>query len=274
MRAGRSPNTVVASYSLDGKLIRVYPSAKKAAYSLHHHPRSIDKAIREVKVIHDRQWRRFPIDEVPEKIPPFVRVPISLKARPIAMIDEDNSVIKTYPSIRQASLDNKTDPHLIREVLYGKCKQTKGKKYRYLTEEEIKESGFNSDRFTTDRVGVRQYSFSGELIAVFDTIHDAAKKVKVDKSTIGLCVNKKCLSAKGFYWIKDDEKAPERLKELMGRKKFYYTTIIQMDKNKNVIAKYDSTKEAAKATGLSGKFIGHAIRFHETAGGFYWIGKK
>lgn len=274
MRAGRSPNTVVACYDLDGKLIRTYPSAKKAARSLHHHPRTIDKAIREIKVIHERQWRRFPVEKTPEKIPAFIKEPIDLNAKPIGLIDENNFVIKAYPSIRGAALDNDSDPHLIRDVLSGKCKRSKGKIYRYLTADEIKQFGLKPPKLSNERVAVRQYSFDGQLIATFDAIHKAAKKVKVDVSTIGLCVNKKCISAKGFYWIRDDENALARLNELMNHKKYFYSSVFQLDKNKKVIARYSSTKEAAKATGLSGKYIGHAIKYKEAAGGFYWKGKK
>ena len=63
----RLSRSVVACFSLDGKLIKVYPSAKKAAANRHLYPRTIDRCIRgDITTVKGLQWKRFNIDEVPE----------------------------------------------------------------------------------------------------------------------------------------------------------------------------------------------------------------
>lgn len=273
MRAGRSPNTVVVCYTLEGELIKIYPSAKRAALSLHLHSRTIDKAIREAKIIRGKIWKRFPAAEVPNKVEPFNKPTISLNPKPIGLLNENNRVIKAYPSVKKAAIDNGVDPHTIRDMLYGKTKTAKGKKYRYINDEEAFAFGIVINR-DKEKVKIRQYSLSGKLIKIHSSIGEAARSVNVDRSSITYCIRKNGKTVKGYYWIIDDNKAEEKLAKLMGRKTFFYTTIIQLDKTGKIIAKYCSTKEASLATGIKGKTIAQSIRNKSTAGDYYWKGKK
>ena len=273
MRAGRSPNSVVACYSIEGILIKVYPTAKRAALSLHHHPRTIDKAIRENKVIHNRIWRRFPDGEVPEKVEPFYKPTITYNPKPIGLLDDNNNVVKAYSSVRSAAIDNEVDPHTIRDMLYRKTKTAHGKRYRYLSEEDALRFGIVISH-DFDRVRIRQYSLTGKLIKIHDSYKDAAITVGVDKSAISYCVNKGGKTVKDFFWIRDDEHAEEKLAELMARKRFFYTAIVQFDKKGKEVARYKSAKEAERTTGINSRTITQAIRKGGTAKGYYWKGEK
>ena len=273
MRAGRSPNTVVASYSLDGKLIKVYPSAKKAASSLHHFKRAVDKAIRENSTLHNRVWRRFPIDKVPESIEPLYRPTTTFNPKPIGLLDESNQVVKAYPSVRSAAIDNDLDPHTIRDMLYRKTKTAKGKRFKFISEEEA--STFEIViKHNHEKIRVRQYSLDGKLVKIHDSIRAASKSVGVHSRSIDFCLNGSGKTVKDFYWIKDDESAEERLVVLMERNKYFYTDIIQIDKKGKIVAKFKTTSEAEKATGINAKHITQAIRRNETAGGYFWKGEK
>ena len=179
-------------------------------------------------------------------------------------------IIKIYPSIKNAALANNTDPHSLRDQVNGKYKYAGRTKFRYLTDEEIEKYNFK----IIGEIRVRQYSFSGKLIRVHGSMMQAAKSVGVHQSSIQQCIAGKCKSAGGYFWVKDDEHAEENLTKLMSSKKFFYSTIIQLDKNGVIIAKYKSTSEAEKATGIKGKIIAQAIRRNETAGGYYWKGEK
>ena len=260
----------IACYKLDGTFVRTYESARIASRCINVFKRTIDKAIRENQIVHNKQWRRFPADEVPTTIEPFVSEPIDRTIKPIALIDENNAVIKAYPSLRNASKDNNVDPHTIRDLLCGKTTTAKGLRFRYLTEEERNEFGFEVKKPTK----IRQYSMDGSLVKIHDSIYVAAKSVYVHPRSIDFCINGSGKTVKDFYWIKDDENAEERLKVLMNRNKFFYTTIIQLNKKGKLIAKYKSTKEAGEATGINSKTIAQAIRTGGTAGGFYWKGEK
>ena len=273
MRAGRSPNTVVASYSLDGKLIKVYPSAKKAASSLHHFKRAVDKAIRENSTLHNRIWRRFPVDEVPESIEPLFRPTTTFNPKPIGLLDENNNVIKAYPSVRNAAIDNDLDPHTIRDMLYRKTKTAKGKRFKFISEEEASTFGIVI-KHNHGKIRVRQYSLDGKLVKIHDSIRAASKSIGVHSRSIDFCLNGSGKTVKDFYWIKDDENAEERLIVLMERNKYFYTTIFQIDKKGKIVAKFKTPSEAEKTTGINAKHITQAIRRNETAGGYFWKGEK
>ena len=123
----------VACYSLDGKLFKVYESARKASLSRHAHPRSIDKVIRgERTTAFGYMWRRFPVNEIPENIPPLEITKKSRKAKAIAKVDERGKIIKKYPSIKQASIEENIDTHSLRDHLNKKTKHVRGLTFQYL----------------------------------------------------------------------------------------------------------------------------------------------
>lgn len=261
---------VIACYRLDGTLIKTYLSARIASRSINVFKRTIDKAIREKQIIHNKQWRRFPTGEVPEQIDAIKIEPIDIATRPISLIDENNKVTKTYRSVRSAAINNNIDPHTIRDMLRGKTKTAKGLRFQYLNSKEIDESGFE----VKVPITVRQYSLDGKLIKMHRSIYSAAKSINVHRRSIDLCLKNEGITVGGFYWIKDGENAEERLKVLMNRKRFFYTTIIQLDKKGKEVARYKSAKEAEKATGINSRTITQAIRKGGTAKGYYWKGEK
>lgn len=261
----------MACYTLEGELVRTYRSAKDASRCRKLHPRTIDKCIRgDVLTVKGQQWKRFPINEVPTFIPPLEKEEITISNKPVAKLDEKGNIVEVYPSIKNAAKENNTDPYSLRDQVNEKYKYLGRTKFRYLTDEEIKKNHMK----IVERIKVRQYSFSGNLIRVYDSIAKAAKSVGLHVSSIQQCVAGKCKSAGGYFWVKDDENTEEKLTKLMSYKKFFYSSIIQLDKNGVKIAEYKSTSEAEKVTGIKGKNIGQAIRRNKTAGGYHWKGKK
>lgn len=264
-------STVVACYTLEGELVRTYRSAKDASRCRKLHPRTIDKCIRgDVLTVRGQQWKRFPVNEVPTSIPPLEKEEITISNKPVAKLDEKGNIIEVYPSIKNAAEKNGIDSHSLRDQVNEKYKYLGRTKFRYLADEEIEKYNFK----IIGEIRVRQYSFSGRLIKIHDSVMKASKKVGIHYSSIQQCLKGKTIKAGGYFWIKDDDYAEEKLTKLMSSKKFFYSTIIQLDKNGVIIAKYKSTSEAQKATGIKGKTIGQAIRRNETAGGYYWEGKK
>ena len=126
-------DTVIACYSLKGKLIRVYPTATAAARSRHLFKRTIDRATRgDVLTIKNLMWRRVDKNSVPEFIEPLVVAPHSNKKKSVAKVDENNRIIETYSSISEAAKENKIDPHTLRDRLNGKYSSTNKTKFKYL----------------------------------------------------------------------------------------------------------------------------------------------
>lgn len=196
-------NTIIACYSLDGKLIKTYKSASEASKSMKVFSRTIDKAIRENKLVHDKQWKRMDISNVPLSIEPYTKKTTVISIRPIAMIDIDNKVISVYPSIKKASETNKVDPHTIRDNLNGKTKSANGKKYRYLTEEEIDKYGYNKGQeISIKKVGVMQLDLNGKYIRSYKSISEACRELgRPNRSQeIRDCLNGKYSTAFGYIW--------------------------------------------------------------------------
>ena len=129
----RRKDTVIACYSLKGKLIRVYPTATAAARSRHLFKRTIDRATRrDVLTIKNLMWRRVDKNNVPESIEPLVVAPHSNKKKRVAKVDENNNVIETYSSISEAARKNKIDPHTLRDRLNGKYSSNNKTKFKFV----------------------------------------------------------------------------------------------------------------------------------------------
>ena len=129
----RRKDTVIACYSLKGKLIRVYPTATAAARSRHLFKRTIDRATRrDVLTIKNLMWRRVDKNSVPEFIEPLVVAPHSNKKKSVAKVDENNKVIETYSSISEAARKNKIDPHTLRDRLNGKYSSNNKTKFKFV----------------------------------------------------------------------------------------------------------------------------------------------
>ena len=260
---GRS---VIACYSLDGRLIKTYKSAKEAAIAIRVFPRSIDKCIREGGLVHNKQWRRCDQDNVPFSIEAYPTAVKARSIRPIGVIDDNNFVIETYPSIRKASILNNTDAHTIRDVLNGKTSRANNKKYRYLNDEEIKRYGYQLGKeIDVSRNAIIQLSLDGKYIKTYKSISEACLAINKPNRNqeIRNCLNGKYSTAFGYVWKYKDKANVIRKKKPM---------IYQLDVNtKKVINKYQSSKDASLSTGVSKACINNAIRGKQkTAGGFIW----
>jgi hypothetical protein len=129
----RVKDTVIACYSLKGKLIRVYPTATAAARSRHLFKRTIDRATRgDLLTAKNQLWRRVDKDNVPETIEPYKKEKHSNINKRVAKLDENGNIVKIYPSLSQAAKENKIDPHTLRDRLNGKYSSNNKSKFKYV----------------------------------------------------------------------------------------------------------------------------------------------
>ena len=129
----RVKDTVIACYSLKGKLIRVYPTATAAARSRHLFKRTIDRATRgDLLTAKNLLWRRVDKNNVPLTIEPYVKAKHSNIKKQVALLDENGNIVKIYPSLSAAAKENKIDPHTLRDRLNGKYSSNNKTKFKYL----------------------------------------------------------------------------------------------------------------------------------------------
>ena len=129
----RVKDTVIACYSLKGKLIRVYPTATSAARSRHLFKRTIDRATRgDLLTAKNLLWRRVDKNNVPLTITPYVKEKHSNIKKQVALLDENGNIVKTYPSLSAAAKENKIDPHTLRDRLNGKYSSKNKDKFVYM----------------------------------------------------------------------------------------------------------------------------------------------
>ena len=129
----RVKDTVIACYSLKGKLIRVYPTATIAARSRHLFKRTIDRATRgDLLTAKNLLWRRVDKNNVPLTIEPYVKEKHSNIKKQVALLDENGNIVKIYTSLSAAAKENKIDPHTIRDRLNGKYSSNNKTKFIYL----------------------------------------------------------------------------------------------------------------------------------------------
>ena len=129
----RVKDTVIACYSLKGKLVRVYPTAALAAKSRHLYKRTIDRATRgDVLTAKNLLWRRVDKDNILEYIEPLAKLKVDNKTKRVAKVDENGNIVEIYPSISKAAKENKIDPHTLRDRLNGKYSSNNKTKFIYL----------------------------------------------------------------------------------------------------------------------------------------------
>ena len=126
-------DTVIACYKLNGKLVRVYPSARSAAKSRHLFPRTIDRATRgDLLTAKNLLWRRVDKDNVPLTIEPYIKEKHSNIKKKVALVDDNGNIKKIYPSLLSAAKENKIDPHTLRDRLNGKYSSNNKTKFKYV----------------------------------------------------------------------------------------------------------------------------------------------
>ena len=114
---------------------------------------------------------------------------------------------------------------------------------------------------------VCQFNAAGKLLAVYNSMSEAEAKTGISHSSISLCCSGKNRSAGNFYWcfLRDKEKA-----SFTGLNPDYTKEILQLDSNKNIIARFSNVLEAQRKTGLINI---HTVCFSNklaSTGGYYW----
>ena len=126
----RNYHRYIVSYDFNGKLVRVYETAKEASQKLGLFDRTIDKAIRMNTTAGGYLWRRYNSEEdIKKTIEPYRKEKKSTISQPIIRIDSEGNEVE-YKSIRFASLESNVSMKQIRECLLGHQSQAGGYKWK------------------------------------------------------------------------------------------------------------------------------------------------
>ena len=133
------------------------------------------------------------------------------------------------------------------------------------TEESIRKSAESRHK------PVLQYSLEGEFIKKWDSILDAARYLKTNKSSISQCVLFKRKTCKGFIWRRyEGGDIPKKIEvNLLNAASI---PVLQINKNTGeVIKEWPSTRIASEEVGVDSSGIVKACKGKlKTTGGFKW----
>lgn len=120
---------------------------------------------------------------------------------------------------------------------------------------------------------IYQYSLDGEFIAQYSSCQEAGKKCYIYPRSIEKCCRGEVRYSGDFQWRRVPTNFPTTpiepvIIKIASNKK---TPVIQMDKEGNYIATYNSISEAARKIGVDIKAIRQTIKGRQTfAGGYRW----
>ncbi|MBR1578558.1 MAG: hypothetical protein IJ653_08265 [Bacteroidales bacterium] len=239
MSEARKDKLPVLQYDLDGNFVKEYESTTAAGIALGVAATNVwscclgyrtGKRKKKVQIVNGYTFR-FKKD-YPD-VPPQIDLNITnLNKRNVLQFSLDGVFIKEWESVLDAERGTGTHESGIRQVCYGKYRQCNGFMWRYrdefdeipthidpvrpkvkrpfpkLTEEQI-EKGKRINRERYARV-VHQFSLSGEYVATFPSLDDAAVGFGGDGATIcNACKHKTSKTAYGYQWrYKEDVPDP------------------------------------------------------------------
>ena len=180
-------------------------------------------------------------------------------SEPVTQYTLDGKKIKTYKSATDAANDMSVTVSSISACVNGHTKSSGGYIWRHEDMDQLLEGDLHKPHGKARPV--LQLDKSGNVIARYESVNDAAKAVNHTVTSICTALKKGGeATAGGYLWRYEDGKPTSKTK-----------TVIQLDTEGNTIAKYNSVKEAAVTTGFEAKGISGAARGNnKTYKGFVW----
>lgn len=180
---------------------------------------------------------------------------------PVYQYALDGTFIRSYKSISDAVRD--TGYYGISDCSRGELKSSGGFMWSRIYVEKM-EPYERGHRTTT----VYQYGLSGDYIATYGSIKEAAEATGVDYRSISGCIHQKTEHKRGgdFIWTtaKVDKMPPYK----RGLKR---TPVIQKSLDGDFICEYESLNEAGRVVGIkSGNIYACCHGKAKTAGGYVW----
>lgn len=235
MSAARKDKMAVLQYDLEGNFVKEYESTAAAGKALGVAASNVcnccrgyskGKRTKKVQIVNGYTFRfKKDYPDIPRRLDLNIT---NLNKRSVLQFSLDGEYIKEWESVLDAQRGTGTRESGIRQVCYGKYRQCGGYMWRYrdefdeipshidpvrpivkrpfpkLTAEQI-EKGKRINRERSARV-VHQFTLSGEYVATFPSLDDAASVFDGDGATIcNACKHKVSKTAFGYQWRYKEE---------------------------------------------------------------------
>lgn len=174
-----------------------------------------------------------------------------------AMLGKHHS-IKTRNKIRQALLNR--DPAIYKKV----AAKNKGKRRNH---------DIMMKAAAKRKKPILQYDSKGNFVREYDGIIDAGFNTTAN---IAACCKNRLKSAYGYIWrYKTSNNYPLSIKVEENTRALFYKTVLQLNKNKELIGTYKSASDASAHTNIGRKAINNCLYGRSrSAGGYIWKFKE
>lgn len=176
--------------------------------------------------------------------------------------DLNGNLITTYRNIDEISMDKNIRNGVI-SCCDGKGLSFKNFIYRY---QDDKFDKYKIPTMNPLPIKIEQHKLDGTFIRFFNSALEAERITGISSSHIGNCIKGKAKTASGFLWCKVGEKINTNIEYKTKSKPIY-----QYNLDGNLIAKFNSIKEASEITNICGTSIGMCVNGKfKIASGFIW----
>lgn len=210
-------------------------------------------------------WRRQDDPLTDEEIR-FIR--IRFNTIPIKQYGYNYILIRQYDSINDAAKSIANDGYNIDTVtshIKICCEHKSKTSYGYIWRYEFDDSFDNVDYKNCQFAIEQRENGTGKLLNTFISTGEASRITGVNDSTISQCCNHNLDLAGGYLWNRVGDYNPEILKTVTIK------PVVQLSKQGEYIATYDSPTYAQDITGIYSKSISRVCRgFLKSTGGYYW----
>jgi hypothetical protein len=275
--------SVISQYNLSGRKTREYPNLKAAALAMKCQPGMIRKVLLgELLTAKGYYWR---LGQGPSQVA-MVHLEESKRnwekkiCRPVTQYGLDGQKIASYPSQAEASRQLGVTQLAISSALrIGRLHTGQNYFWRYgegpphiaVPDRVIRQHDLQEFYLQP----VTQYDRQGKRVAIFGSIKDASRKVKVQPSILRQALTGKLHTTADCWWRLGKGKAKINVHELERAKQMQLQKrsrrIIQYDMSGNKMKEYPSLVEAEKATGAAPANIRKvATGKTQSANGYVW----
>jgi hypothetical protein len=227
------------------------------------------------RIISEETRKKMSISSSRYKISELAHIKaIEVNSIPVVQLTLFGECVSCYSSSAEASRTTGINESTINSCCNkdGRAKSAGG----FIWMHQVDYDNCNKDElyYTNNHVRpVVQLDKSGVYIAEFESSKEAQIAMhKPTSNNINQCCRGEAMSAYGYIWVFKDQY--DRNKDYSYQRRPYGNQygVIQLDKEQNVIAKFNSVQEAHKITGVNYSCICECCNgTQQTAGGFIWV---